>query len=90
MIANVEGCVAVIHGILSMAFVSHCSSVFHAPWIGPSNEWCVPMLREIGFPLDVVFGSSMVPWFALNFGGRMSYKHLRSAEVPLLMRVSSG
>ena len=55
-------------------------SVFHAPWIGPSNEWCVPMLREIGFPLDVVFGSSMVPWFALNFGGRMSYKHLRSAQ----------
>ena len=55
-------------------------SVFHAPWIGPSNEWCVPMLREIGFPLDVVFGSSMVPWFGLNFGGRMSYKHLRSAR----------
>ena len=55
-------------------------SVFHAPWIGPSNEWCVPMLREIGFPLDVVFGSSMVPWFALNFGGRMSYKNLRSAR----------
>jgi hypothetical protein len=55
-------------------------SVFHAPWVGPSNEWCVPLLREIGFPLDVVFGSNMVPWFGLNFGGRMSYKHLRSAR----------
>ena len=58
----------------------HDHSVFHAPWIGPSNEWCVPLLREIGFPLDVVFGSSMVPWFGLNFGGRMSYKNLRSAR----------
>lgn len=51
-------------------------SVFHAPAIGPENAWCVPMLREIGFPLDVVFGNLMAPWFGLNFGGRMSYDQL--------------
>ena len=58
----------------------HDHSVFHAPWVGPSNEWCVPMLREIGFPLDVVWGGNMCTWFGLNFGGRMTYKHLRIAR----------
>lgn len=55
-------------------------SVFHAPSIDEGNAWCVPMLREIGYPLDVVFGSLMVPWFGLNFGGRMSYDQLMSAK----------
>ena len=55
-------------------------SMFHAVWIGENNAWCVPMLREIGFPLDVVWGSNMVSWFGLNFGGRMRYEHLRWAQ----------
>ena len=55
-------------------------SMFHAVWIGENNAWCVPMLREIGFPLDVVWGSNMVAWFGLNFGGRMRYEHLRWAQ----------
>ena len=55
-------------------------SMFHAVWIGENNAWCVPLLREIGFPLDVVWGSNMVPWFGLNFGGRMRYEHLRWAQ----------
>ena len=56
-------------------------SMFHAVSVSPGNDWCVPMLREIGFPLDVVWGSNMIGWFGLNFGGRMKYAHLRQAEV---------
>ena len=55
-------------------------SIFYAPGVGPDNEWCVPMLKEIGFPLDPVFGHCFVPWFGLNFGGRMSYQQLMSAK----------
>jgi hypothetical protein len=55
-------------------------SVFHAPYVAPENEWCVPMLREIGFPLDPVFGTLLTPWFGLNFGGRLSYEYLMTAR----------
>ena len=51
-------------------------SVFHAPCVTEENAWCVPMLREIGYPLDPLFGTSFAPWFGLNFGGRMSYEQL--------------
>ena len=56
-------------------------SVFHAPSINPDNAWCVPMLREIGFPLDYVHGP-MIDWSwpALNFGGRLSYDHYRNSR----------
>lgn len=55
-------------------------SVFHAPYFNGSNEWCIPMLKEIGFPLDVVMGSPLVPWYALNFGGRMSWQNVMDAK----------
>jgi len=55
-------------------------SVFYAPDITEENAWSVPMLKEIGFPLDPVFGKSYAPWFALHFGGRMSYEQLMSAK----------
>ena len=52
-------------------------SVFHTPVLNPQNEWCLPMLREIGFPLDVAIGDMIdFSWPALNFGGRLSYDKL--------------
>ena len=51
-------------------------SVFHAPYVTRETVGELPLLREIGFPLDVVFGESKMPWFGLNFGGRMSFVQL--------------
>ena len=51
-------------------------SLFYAPHVTAENAWCVPMLREIGYPLDPLFGESFAPWFGLNFGGRLSYEQL--------------
>ena len=53
-------------------------SVFHAPSIEAKrgNQDVIPLLREIGFPLDMVWGDSMAPWFGLNFGGRLSFSQL--------------
>lgn len=56
-------------------------SVFHAPYITEGNASCIPLLKEIGYPLDYVLGNPMVPWYALNFGGRMSWRNLRDAQV---------
>lgn len=50
-------------------------SVFHAPVVTPRDAACVPVLREIGFPLDVVFGEIVgFVWPGLNFGGRLRYE----------------
>ena len=42
---------AVIHGILSMAFVSHCSSVFHAP-LTPQIVFANGSLPEFTFVVN--------------------------------------
>ena len=55
-------------------------SVFHGVTLEPSNVDCLPLLKEIGFPLNPISGSCMVPWFGLNFGGRMSFQQLMSAK----------
>ena len=55
-------------------------SVFHGVTLGPDNVDCLPLLKEIGFPLNPLSGSLMVPWFGLNFGGRMSFQQLMSAK----------
>lgn len=55
-------------------------SVFHGVHVGPGNVECLPLLKEIGFPLNPLSGSLMVPWFGLNFGGRMSFQQLMSAK----------
>ena len=55
-------------------------SVFHAPYIDAGNVDCLPLLKEIGFPLNPLTGNLMVPWFGLNFGGRMSFQQLMSAK----------
>ena len=55
-------------------------SVFHGVTLGPGNVDCLPLLKEIGFPLNPLSGDLMVPWFGLNFGGRMSFQQLMSAK----------
>ena len=55
-------------------------SVFHGVTLGPGNVDCLPLLKEIGFPLNPLIGDLMVPWFGLNFGGRMSFQQLMSAK----------
>ena len=60
-------------------------SMFHAPYIYEGNkehqEWVVSELRKVGFPLDVVICNSLVPWFGLNYGGRMSWKNYYDSVV---------
>ena len=60
-------------------------SMFHAPFIHEGDEkrqqWIVSLLREIGYPLDVVICTPRVPWFALNFGGRMSWQNYYDSVV---------
>lgn len=60
-------------------------SVFHAPYIYEGDferqKWIVDSLRKIGFPLDVVICNPRVPWFALNFGGRMSWRNYYDSVV---------
>lgn len=55
-------------------------SVFHGVTLGPGNVDCLPLLKEIGFPLNPLSGDLMVPWFGLNFGGRMSFQQLMSTK----------
>lgn len=40
----------------------------------------VAMMREIGFPLDWVFSRPGIGWFALNFGGRLSFDKIVEAR----------
>lgn len=52
-------------------------SLFHAPSLNQKNEWCLPMLREIGFPLDIMIGDMIgFSWPGLNFGGRLRYNQV--------------
>ena len=51
LMAKVDGCVAVIHGILSTAFVSHCRSVFHAPFT-PQIVFASGSLPEFTFVVN--------------------------------------
>jgi hypothetical protein len=37
-------------------------------------------MRKIGYPLDWVLDGSGIPWFALNFGGRMSFDNVMTAK----------
>ena len=55
-------------------------SVFHGVVLTPDNVDCLPLLKEIGFPLNPLSGIVMTPWFGLNFGGRMSFAQLMSAK----------
>ena len=60
-------------------------SMFHAPYIYEGNaehqKWAIGEMRKIGFPLDVVICNAKVPWFALNYGGRMSWKNYYDSVV---------
>jgi hypothetical protein len=40
----------------------------------------VALMRKIGFPLDWVFSSAHIPWFCLNFGGRLSFDNVVTAK----------
>ena len=56
-------------------------SVFHGVDVGPKNvDYALPILKEIGFPLNPLCGDLMLGWFGLNFGGRMSFEQLMQAK----------
>ena len=55
-------------------------SVFHAPSVTEGNLADVPMLKEIGFPLNPLWGHAGMPWYALNFGGRMRFEDYMKAQ----------
>ena len=40
----------------------------------------IALMRKIGYPLDWVLDGSGIPWFALNFGGRMSFDNVMTAK----------
>lgn len=42
-------------------------------------EWQLDLFREIGFPFDGANGHVWTGWFALNFGGRMTYAQHKTA-----------
>ena len=44
------------------------------------NKETVDLMRKIGYPLDWVGDGSQLPWFALNFGGRMSFDNAMAAK----------
>ena len=40
----------------------------------------IDLMRKIGYPLDWVVDGSQLEWFALNFGGRMSFDNAMAAR----------
>ncbi len=53
-------------------------SLFH-PSID-STEENINIIKKMGFPTNVQFGNPMVPWFAHNFGGRMTFDQMMTAK----------
>ncbi len=41
----------------------------------------IALMRKIGYPLDWVFDGPGIGWFALNFGGRMSFDNYMAAKL---------
>ncbi len=44
------------------------------------NKETIALMRKIGYPLDWVSDGPQVGWFALNFGGRMSFDNAVAAK----------
>lgn len=55
-------------------------SIFHVPTLDKENLDDLPRYKEIGFPMNPVWGSHGMPWFALNYGGRMSFEKLMQSK----------
>lgn len=45
------------------------------------TEESIKLVKELGFPTKPFMGKSFAPWFALNFGGRMTFDNKMAAKV---------
>lgn len=46
----------------------------------PHDEEGFALLKELGMPTKPIIGHNFIPWYALNFGGRMTYDNVKKAE----------
>ena len=46
----------------------------------PQTPEMFTWMREMGFPLDTVFGKNFLPWFGRNSGGRLTFDNYMTAK----------